>query len=281
MEQQTIPKQQPTNVEAEMKPRPKSIDFNYRGSGKLKDKVAVITGGDSGIGRAAAYAFALEGANVCIAYLKEHRDARETKNWIEQHGRQCLLLSGDVGDEIFCRQIVESTIKTFGRLDVLVNNVAEEHPPEDIEKISKDQLERIFRTNIFSYFYMAKAALPYLKPGSAIINTTSVNAYRGNALLIAYSSTKGAIVSFTRSLAKALVERCIRVNAVAPGPIWTPLITSTSRPETLPQFGQEAPMKRPGQPEEVAPSYVFLASDDSSYMSGQVLHPNGGEIING
>ena len=267
-------------IEAEMDPRPVAEDPKYKGSGKLKGKVAIITGGDSGIGRATAIAFAKEGANVAVLYLNEHEDAKETKRQVEEEGRRCILIAGDVGDERFCQKAVERTVKELGRLDVVVNNAAEQHPQETIEKISEKQLERTFRTNIFSYFFMTKAAMPHLKAGSTIINTTSVTAYRGSAELLDYSSTKGAIVSFTRSLALNLAEKKIRVNAVAPGPIWTPLIPSTFKPEKVEKFGSDVPLRRAGQPEEVAPSFVFLASDDSSYISGQVLHPNGGEIVN-
>jgi NAD(P)-dependent dehydrogenase (short-subunit alcohol dehydrogenase family) len=264
-----------------MKPRPKAEDPGYRGSAKLEGKVALITGGDSGIGRAVAIAFAKEGADIAVVYLNEHKDAREAKRQVEEEGRQCLLIAGDVGDEKFCRTAVNQTVKKLKRLNILVNNAAEQHPQESIEKITAKQLERTFRTNIFSYFYMVKAALKHLKKGSVIINTTSVTAYRGSDHLLDYSSTKGAIVTFTRSLAHGLVEKGIRVNAVAPGPIWTPLIPSTFPPDHVATFGSDVPMGRAGQPEEVAPSYVFLASDDSSYITGQVLHPNGGEIVNG
>lgn len=209
------------------------------------------------------------------------KDAEETKKKVEQEGRRCLAIAGDIGEELFCQQVVQQTIREFGKLDILVNNAAEQHPQESIEDISSEQLERTFRTNIFSFFYMTKAALKYLKEGSAIINTTSVTAYKGNPKLLDYSSTKGAIVAFTRSLSQALVEKGIRVNGVAPGPIWTPLIPSTFPPEKVEKFGEDVPMKRPGQPEEVAPSYVFLASDDASYFAGQILHPNGGVIVNG
>ena len=267
-------------IEKEMTPRPVAEDPKYRGSGKLEGKVAIITGGDSGIGRATAIAFAKEGADVAISYLNEHEDAEETKREVEQEGRRCLLIPGDIGKEKFCFELVKRTVKELGRLDVLVNNAAEQHPQESIEKITEAQLERTFRTNIFSFFFLTKAALPHLKKGSAIINTTSVTAYRGSAELLDYSSTKGAIVSFTRSLALALAEKGIRVNGVAPGPIWTPLIPSTFKAEKVEKFGSDVPLRRAGEPEEVAPSYVFLASDDSSYISGQVLHPNGGEIVN-
>jgi NAD(P)-dependent dehydrogenase (short-subunit alcohol dehydrogenase family) len=268
-------------IESEMTPRPEPDDPGYRGSGKLRGKVALITGGDSGIGRAVALFYAREGADVSIVYLSEHGDAEETKRLVEGEGRRCLTLAGDAGEEEFCRQAVEQTVGEFGKLDILVNNAAEQHPQEGLEQISAEQLERTFRTNIFSYFFMAKAALPHLQEGSAIINTTSVTAYRGSPKLLDYSSTKGAIVSFTRSLSLNLAEKKIRVNGVAPGPIWTPLIPSTFPEEKVESFGGDTPMKRAGQPEEVAPCFVFLASDDSSYISGQVLHPNGGEVVNG
>lgn len=264
-----------------MRPRPVAERREYRGSGKLLGKVALITGGDSGIGRAVAILFAKEGADVSISYLDEHKDAKETQRQVEQEGRQCLTLPGDIGKESVCKKMVAATVREFGRLDILVNNAAEQHPRDDIRKITSDQLERTFRTNIFSFFYFTKAALEHLKPGSTIINTTSVTAYRGSWHLLDYSSTKGAIVAFTRSLSEALVEKGIRVNGVAPGPIWTPLIPATFPAKHVSQFGSDVPMKRPGEPAEVAPAYVFLASDDSSYISGQVLHPNGGEIING
>lgn len=284
MERHQQPPQQQEHqpgIEAEMTPRPKADDAAYRGSGKLQDKVALITGGDSGIGRAVALAFAKEGAHVAIVYLNEHGDAGETKRRVEAEGRRCLAIAGDVGDEQFCRQTVRQTLTEWGRLDILVNNAAEQHPQESLEKISAEQLERTFRTNIFSYFFMAKAALPHLPHGGAIINTTSVTAYKGNPQLLDYSATKGAIVAFTRSLSLAVVGRGIRVNGVAPGPIWTPLIPATFPADKVASFGGNVPMQRAGQPEEVAPCYVFLASDDASYMSGQILHPNGGEVVNG
>jgi len=267
--------------ESEMTPRPQAEDSSYRGSGKLLNKVALITGGDSGIGRAVAIAFAKEGADVAIGYLNEHEDAKETKQHVEKLGQRCLTIAGDIGNEQFCQQAVEQVVAEMGQLDILVNNAAEQHPQDSIEKISAEQLERTFRTNIFSMFYLTKAALPHLKAGSAIINTTSVTAYKGSPQLLDYSSTKGAIVAFTRSLSQSLVEKGIRVNGVAPGPIWTPLIPATFPPEKVESFGQEAPMARAGQPEEIAPSYVFLASDDASYMAGQILHPNGGTVVNG
>ena len=280
----TMPPQQQDQqpgIEAEMTPRPVADDATHIGSRKLSNKVAVITGGDSGIGRAVAIAYAREGADVCVMYLNEHEDAKETARLVEAEGRRCLLVAGDIGDENFCREAVERTVAELGRLDVLVNNAAEQHPQESIEGISAEQLERTFRTNIFAMFYLVKAALKHLQPGSAIINTTSVTAYKGSPELLDYSSTKGAIVAFTRSLSQSLVERGIRVNAVAPGPIWTPLIPATFPPEKVESFGADVPMKRPGQPEEVAPAYVFLASDDASYMAGQILHVNGGEVVNG
>lgn len=266
--------------ESEMTPRPQADDPQYKGSGKLQGKVALITGGDSGIGRAVAIAYAKEGADVAIGYLNEHEDAKETQNKVQELGRKCLPIAGDIGDESFCKQAVQQVIDTFGHLDILVNNAAEQHPQESIEDITAEQLERTFRTNIFSMFYLTKAAMPYLKEGSSIINTTSVTAYKGSPELLDYSSTKGAIVAFTRSLSQSLIEKGIRVNAVAPGPIWTPLIPATFPEDKVESFGQQVPMKRAGQPEELAPSYVFLASDDASYMAGQVLHPNGGTVVN-
>ena len=272
--------QQP-GIEAEMTPKPKSDDPGYKGSGKLEGKVALITGADSGIGRAVAIAFAKEGADVAIAYLNEHDDAKETKQLVEAQNRRAVAIAGDIGNESFCQQLVEQAVQEFGKLDILINNAAEQHPQESIEDITAEQLERTFRTNIFSMFFLTKAALKHLKAGSAIVNTTSVTAYKGNEELIDYSSTKGAIVAFTRSLSQSLLKKEIRVNAVAPGPIWTPLIPATFPPDQVASFGKQVPMERAGQPEEVAPSFVFLASDDASYMTGQVLHPNGGAVVNG
>jgi len=268
-------------IESTMKPLPQSEDDSYRGSGKLTKKVALITGGDSGIGRAVAIYFAREGADVAIVYLNEHQDAKETKRQVEEEGRRCLLIPGDIGKEAFCKSAVKRTVEKLGRLDVLVNNAGEQHPQKSIEKIRDAQLERTFRTNIFSIFYLTKAALKHLRPGSAIITTSSVTAYRGSAHLLDYSATKGAIVSFTRSLSQALADKQIRVNGVAPGPIWTPLIPASFEAERVATFGSDSPMGRAGEPREVAPCYVFLASNDSSYMTGQILHPNGGEVING
>ena len=281
---QTRPPQQQASQpgrEHEMVPRPEVERATYRGSGKLRDRAAVISGGDSGIGRAVAVAFAREGADVTVLYLNEHRDAEETRTLVEGEGRRCVTVAGDVGDEAHCVEAVAAALRAFGRLDIVVNNAAEQHPQERLEDITAAQIERTFRTNIFSYFYLAKAALPHLRDGAAIINTTSVTAYRGSPHLLDYSATKGAIVSFTRSLSKSLIGRGIRVNGVAPGPIWTPLIPSTFDASKVESFGADVPMKRPGEPSEVAPCYVFLASADSSYMTGQMLHPNGGEIING
>ncbi|MEC0229409.1 SDR family oxidoreductase [Paenibacillus alba] len=268
-------------LESDMTPRPLSVDRKYKGSEKLLGRSAIITGGDSGIGRAAAVCYAAEGADVVIVYLDEHEDAKETKRLVEAEGRECILIAGDIGEEDFCSEVVNQTIAAYGKLDILVNNAAEQHPQERIEDISKDQLEKTFRTNIFSFFYMTKAAMPYLKEGAAIINTASITAYQGNKGLLDYASTKGAIVSFTRSLALNVIDKGIRVNAVAPGPIWTPLIPSTFDEDKVANFGANSPMQRPGQPEELGPSYVFLASDDASYMSGQVLHVNGGQVVNG
>jgi len=283
-QQATLPPQhqnQQPGLQTEMTPQPISEDPRYRGSGKLKDKVAIISGGDSGIGRAVAIYFAKEGADVAIIYLNEQEDAEETKRQVEEEGRHCLLIAGDIGDEHFCQQAVKQVIQTFGKVDIVVNNAAEQHPQNSLLNITSQQLEKTFRTNVFGYFYLTKAALPYLNEGSSIINTASITAYEGHEQLLDYSATKGAIVAFTRSLAKSLVTKGIRVNGVAPGPIWTPLIPSTFSSDHVATFGANTPMKRPGQPEEVAPSYVFLASDDASYMTGQMLHVNGGKIVNG
>ncbi len=283
MSEQAFPPQQQEQqpgIEAQMAPRPQIEGKNYRAAGKLQGKVALITGGDSGIGAATAIAFAKEGADVAIVYLSEQQDADHVRQLVTQQGRRCECFAGDVGDEAFCRQAVNDTVAKFGRLDIVVNNAAEQHSASSIEEITSEQFERTFRTNIFAYFYLTKAAMPHLKEGAAIINTTSVTAYRGSSHLLDYSSTKGAIVTFTRSLSQQLAQRRIRVNGVAPGPVWTPLIPSSSSAEGVTQFGKDVPLGRAGQPEEIAPCFVFLASDDSSYMTGQVLHPNGGEIVN-
>lgn len=267
-------------LESLMNPRPVFERQNYRPSGKLQGKVALITGGDSGIGRAVAVLFAKEGADIAISYLDEHDDARETKTIIEQLGRRCLVIAGNIGDEVFCQQIIRQTIESFGKLDVLVNNAAEQHPQNSLSDISAQQLEQTFRTNIFSMFYLTKAALPHLQPGAAIINTASITAYKGDPMLIDYSVSKGAVVSFTRSLSESLVRQGIRVNGIAPGPIWTPLIPASFSAEQVATFGSTTPMQRAGQPAELAAAYLFLACEDSSYVSGQILHINGGTIIN-
>ncbi|MCI3920087.1 SDR family oxidoreductase [Paenibacillus sp. TRM 82003] len=281
---QTFPPQHQNRqpgLETEMTPRPAFEDRKYKAAGKLTGKTALITGGDSGIGRAVAVTYAKEGADVAIVYLNEHGDAEETKRQVEQEGRRCLLIAGDIGDERFCADAVEKTVQTLGKLDIVVNNAAEQHPKPRIEDITAEQLERTFRTNIFAMFYLTKAAMKHLKQGAAIVNTASITAYQGSKDLLDYSATKGAIVAFTRSLSEQLVGRGIRVNGVAPGPIWTPLIPSTFDEKKVSEFGATTPMERAGQPEELAPSYVFLACDDSSYMSGQILHVNGGTIVNG
>lgn len=268
-------------TETEMHPVPISVDPNYKGSGKLKNKVALITGGDSGIGKAVAIYFAKEGADVSIVYLEENKDAQETKKAVEAEGQQCLLIAGDIGDESFCKDCTNQTLEKFGKIDILVNNAAEQHPQKSLLDISAEQLEKTFRTNIFSMFYLTQAVLPHLKKGSSIITTSSITAYKGHEQLIDYSSTKGAIVSFTRSLAMSLAKQGIRVNSVAPGPIWTPLIPSTFTADQVKSFGSTTPMGRAGQPFELAPAYVYLASDDSTYVSGQTIHINGGTILNG
>jgi len=268
-------------VESEMSPQPLSMDSAYKGSGKLNNKIAIITGGDSGIGKAVAIYFAKEGSDVVIVYLNEQQDAEETKKLVEAEGRKCLLLAGDIGDEAFSQEIVTKTIEQFGKINILVNNAAEQHPQKSLLDITTQQLEKTFRTNIFGYFYLTKSVLPHLHKGSTIINTASITAYEGHEELIDYSATKGAIVSFTRSLAKSLAPQGIRVNGVAPGPIWTPLIPSTFTAEKVVNFGTDTPLGRAGQPFELAPGYVYLASEDSAYVSGQILHINGGKIING
>lgn len=267
--------------EHEMEPRPVYICQDYKGSDKLKDKVAIVTGGDSGIGRAVSLHFAREGAKVVVVYLNEDKDAEETKKLIEDEKGECLLISGDLGDQAFCKSVVTKTLAHFNKIDVLVNNAGEQHPKNDFLDISSEQLEKTFQTNIFSMFYLTQAALPHMNKGSTIINTSSVTAYGGSADLIDYASTKGAITAFTRSLSENIVTNGIRVNGVAPGPIWTPLIPASFSEEKVGHFGANTPMKRPGQPSEVAPAYVYLASDDSSYVSGQIIHVNGGTILNG
>lgn len=275
------PQHQPVQpgLETLMCPKPIFDNPDYKGSGKLMDKVALISGGDSGIGRAVSLAFAKEGADIAIVYLYEHEDAEMTKCLVEKQGRHCLLIPGDLREEDFCIHCVEATISTFGKLDILVNNAGVQFPQNSLSDITSEQLENTFKTNIFSMFYVTKAALNHLKEGSAIINTASITAYRGAKLLIDYSATKGAIVSFTRSLALSLVEKKIRVNGVAPGPTWTPLIPSSYSAEYVSTFGLDVPMKRAGQPVELAPVYVYLASDDSSYVTGQIMHVDGGGFI--
>jgi NAD(P)-dependent dehydrogenase (short-subunit alcohol dehydrogenase family) len=262
--------------ESAMNPKPE-YEPRFPGSGRLKGKVALITGGDSGIGRAVAVLFAREGADVAIVYLEEGEDAKEAARLIEREGRRCIAIAGDVGQPEFCAKTVETTVSQLGRLDVLVNNAAEQHPQKEIADITPEQIESTFRTNIYGYFFMTQAALPHLKSGAAIVNTTSVTAYRGSPELLDYSATKGAIVAFTRSLAQRLVKDGIRVNGVAPGPIWTPLIPSTFPEDKVKSFGADTPMKRPGQPNEVASCFLFLACEDASYITGSVLHPNGGD----
>jgi NAD(P)-dependent dehydrogenase (short-subunit alcohol dehydrogenase family) len=264
-----------------MRPQPKSGTTDYIGCGKLRDRIALITGGDSGIGRAVAVLFAKEGADVAVVYLNEHKDARATKRLVERQGRKCLLIAGDIGREKFCQDAVKKAKRDLGKIDILVNNAAEQHPQESITKITEKQLEKTFRTNIFAMFFLAKAVMPHFKKGGVIINTASVTAYKGSPELLDYSATKGAIVAFTRSLSQGLAEKKIRVNAVAPGPIWTPLIPATFSANEVATFGSDTPLGRAGEPEEIATCFVFLASDDSSYMSGQVLHPNGGRVVNG
>ena len=282
-DQQSMPPQKQDRQpgrESEMNPRPDYMP-RYPGSGRLEGKVAIVTGGDSGIGRAVSVLFAREGANVAIVYLEENDDAKETAEAIKREGRECLTIAGDIGEEQFCRRAVDQAVQRFGRLDVLVNNAAEQHEQESIEGISEQQLVRTFKTNVFGYFFMTKAALPHLKEGSAIVNTTSVTAYKGSGQLLDYASTRGAIVAFTRSLSQQLADKKIRVNGVAPGPIWTPLIPASFDEERVSQHGGNVPLGRPGQPNEVATCHLFLACDDSSYMTGQVLHPNGGSVVGG
>ncbi len=279
----TFPKQEQElpGDEYKMIPEPEVIRNSYKGSEKLKGKIAFITGGDSGIGRSAAIHFAREGADVAIVYLEENKDANETKKMIEDEGRRCLIIQADLKDEKTCKNSVEKCIKEFKKINILVNNIAVQFPKDNLEDINIKELHTTFETNIYTYFYITQAALPYMKENDSIINTSSVTAYRGSEHLVDYSSTKGAIVSFTRSLSAMLVKHKIRVNGVAPGPIWTPLIPASFEAKEVSEFGKQTPMGRAGQPSEVGPAYVFLASEDSSYITGQFIHINGGEIVGG
>jgi len=286
METTTMPKEIPPQhqdqqpgIEKEMTPRP-IYDNDHPGFNRLHGKVALITGGDSGIGRSVAVLFAKEGADVAIVYFNEHDDANETALMVKKYGKEALLISTDVSSELNCKNAIDKVIEKFGKLDILVNNAAVQYEQENIQDISAQQLEYTFRVNIFSYFHFVRYATPHLKEGSIIINTASVTAYKGNQTLLDYSSTKGAIVSFTRSLSQSLIKKGIRVNAVAPGPVWTPLIPASFDDERVEKFGKDTPMERPAQPVEIAPCYVFLASDEAAFLSGQVLHPNGGSIVN-
>ena len=267
--------------ESRMRPKPEVIRANYRGAAKLEGRAAFITGGDSGIGRAIAVHFAREGADIAIVYLDEHEDAQETQRLVEKENRRCVLIAGDVQDEAFCQQAISTAVLQLGGLDIVINNASLEFAEESIEDVDTELLDRTFKTNIYGYFFITKYAMPHLKRGSSIINTTSVNAYKGNAQLLSYTTSKGAELAFTRALASNLAKKGIRVNGVAPGPIWTPFIPADSEPGEVKTFGQQTPMGRAGQPSEVAPCYVFLASEDASYITGQVLHPNGGTIVNG
>jgi NAD(P)-dependent dehydrogenase (short-subunit alcohol dehydrogenase family) len=279
-EQQFPPQRQAQpGHESKMHPQPIEDDERYVPSGKLKGKVALITGGDSGIGRAVAILYAKEGARVAISYLDEHEDAKATQEAVQKYGGSAITIAGDIGDENVCQWIVEQTLKAFGRIDILVNHAGEQHLVKDVAEISAEQLERTFRTNVFSMFYLIKATLPHLKQGSSIINTTSVQAYApAEPGLIDYAASKAAIVGLTRSLSQSLIRKGIRVNAVAPGPVWTPLIPATM-PDKVETFGKQVPMQRAAQPVEIAPCYLFLAAQDSSYIAGQVLHPNGGTLV--
>lgn len=287
MEKQTKKKIRPQQkqprpgLEKNMNPIPETDPIKYPKEGKLKNKVALITGGDSGIGKATALLFAKEGADIIIAYLSETKDAKQTQKEVETYSRKCTLIKGDLGKENHCKKVIETAIKNHKKIDIIVNNAGLHWEAESIEDISTEQLSKTFHNNFFSYFWTTKYAMPYLEKGASIINTTSVTAYRGSPQLIDYASTKGAIVAFTRSLSANLIDKGIRVNAVAPGPIWTPLIASSFDKEKNSEFGSDSPMKRAGMPNEVAPCFLFLASEDSRYISGQVLHPNGGEIVNG
>ncbi|MBA2779202.1 SDR family oxidoreductase [Billgrantia kenyensis] len=267
-------------AEYKMEPQPEYIRESYRGADKLKDKVAIITGGDSGIGRAVAVHYAREGADCVIVHLEEDTDARDTQRLVEAEGRRCLVLKGDVGEPSFCDEIVDRALAEFGKLNVVVHNAAEQYDWDDITEIPPDQLQRTFQTNVFSHFYLTKAALPHMGEGDSIICTSSINAFKGNPTLIDYTATKGAIQGLVRSLAVPLAEKGIRVNSVAPGPVWTPLIPASFDAEKVASFGRQVPMNRAGQPSEMGPAYVYLACEESSYMSGQTLHLNGGVVLN-
>ena len=271
--------QEPVGLESEMQPRPDYGEESYRGNGKLQGKAAIITGGDSGIGRAVALAFAREGADVLISYLDEHSDAEETVRIVEEEGRRCIAVAGDIGDEAHCQQIVQRAIQEFGRLDILVNNAAYQETIESLQEVTEEMLMRTYGANIFAMFYLCKAALPHMQPGSTIINTTSIQAYQPSPNLLPYSTTKGAILTFTKGLSEEVIEQGIRVNAVAPGPVWTPLIPSSFEPEKVAEFGKTTPMGRPGQPAELAPVYVFLASQDSTYITGECIGVTGGKVL--
>ena len=270
------PQQEPPGKTREMAPQPDHGEHSYKGSGKLAGRAALITGADSGIGRAVAIAFAREGADVLISYLEEHEDAQETARWVEQAGRKAVLMAGDIADPTHCKKLVARAVEEFGRLDILVNNAAYQMTYHSLDEISEAEWDKTFRTNIYSMFYLAKAAVPHMKPGSAIVNTSSINAKSPNPTLLAYATTKGAIANFTAGLAQLLAERGIRVNCVAPGPIWTPLIPSTMAEKSVEKFGENTPLGRPGQPAELAPAYVLLASDDGSYMTGAMIPVTGG-----
>lgn len=275
-----LQKQPKPGKETKLKPHADTTPKVYS-DGKLKGKVAIITGADSGIGKATALLFAKEGADIVVSYLSETADANDTKTQVNLYGRSCLLIKGDIGKEQHCKKIINTALKKFGKIDILINNAGMHWEADSIEEISTSQLMKTFHSNFFSCFWLTKYAIPYLPEGSCIINTTSVTAYRGSPKLIDYASTKGAIVAFTRSLSNSLLEKGIRVNAVAPGPVWTPLIASSFSKKKVAEFGSDSPMRRAGEPNEIAPCFLFLASDDASFMSGQVLHANGGEIING
>lgn len=275
-----LQKQPKPGKETKLKPHADTTPKVYS-DGKLKGKVAIITGADSGIGKATALLFAKEGADIVVSYLSETADANDTKTQVNLYGRSCLLIKGDIGKEQHCKKIINTALKKFGKIDILINNAGLHWEADSIEEISTSQLMKTFHSNFFSCFWLTKYAIPYLPEGSCIINTTSVTAYRGSPKLIDYASTKGAIVAFTRSLSNSLLEKGIRVNAVAPGPVWTPLIASSFSKKKVAEFGSDSPMQRAGEPNEIAPCFLFLASDDASFMSGQVLHANGGEIING